>query len=208
MRSSFVLTLLACAAVASPSRAADLNVRVVTSAGRAVSDAVVFYEPDVRPPGRAIRFPWPLVVEQRNMQFRPFVLIAPVGSEVSFPNFDSFRHHVYSFSPPKVFELKLYGHEETRTVRFDKPGVIALGCNIHDDMSGFIRVVSTPFAAKSAAGQARIHDAPAGHGRLTVWHPYIKGGRDLTRMVEVGEGGLTLTLVADVGSGPMKHGGY
>ena len=209
MRASAILPLvLAFASVAGACHAAELTIKVVTLSGQPVSDAVVLYEPDVRPVGRAIRFPWPLVVEQRNMQFRPFVLIAPVGAEVSFPNHDPFRHHVYSFSPPKTFELKLYGHEETRSVRFDKPGVIALGCNIHDDMSAFIRVVNTPFAAKSAAGDARIHDVPAGRGRLIVWHPYIKGGRDLTRAVEIGEPGLSVTLVADVRPGPMKHGGY
>ena len=72
------------------------------------------------------------VVSQRNIQFHPFLTIVPVGADVSFPNLDPTKHHVYSFSPAKRFELKLFARDQSRTVHFDKPGVVALGCNIHD----------------------------------------------------------------------------
>ena len=85
-----------------------------------------------------------MVMAQENISFSPHVLIVPVGATVAFPNHDRVRHHVYSVSKPKKFDIKLYGRDETRTEAFDKPGVVALGCNIHDQMSGFIIVVDTP----------------------------------------------------------------
>ncbi|HEY2753197.1 methylamine utilization protein [Phenylobacterium sp.] len=190
-------------------RAADLKVLVVSARGQPVSDAVVL----VRRPGGGeagpIHFPWPMVVEQRDMQFRPFVLIVPVGSEVSFPNHDPFKHHVYSFSPAKTFELKLYGHDDTRRVRFDRLGVVSLGCNIHDDMSGFIRVVDTPYAAKTDVhGEALIHGVPAGPAKLAVWHPYLRDGHDLVRDVTASAGGSTFTVTVDLKPAPMRHGNY
>ena len=96
------------------------------SNGAAVPDAVVTVTSAHAPAG-PIRFPWPNVVKQQNISFQPHVLIVPVGAEVTFPNMDNVRHQVYSFSKPKKFELKLYGHEETRTVVFDKPGVVSIG---------------------------------------------------------------------------------
>jgi plastocyanin len=189
--------------------AGDLKVLVVGVHGQPVADAVVM----VRRPGAGapgpIRFPWPMVVEQRKMQFRPFVLIVPVGADVAFPNHDPFQHHVYSFSPAKRFELKLYGHDETRRVRFDRAGVVSLGCNIHDDMSGFIRVVDTPYAAKSDAhGEALVQGVPAGPAELAVWHPYLRGGRDLTRAIITPAGASTLTVTVDLKPAPMPHGDY
>ena len=102
-------------------------------------------------------------MQQHNIAFDPHVLIVPVGSTVGFPNLDKVRHHVYSFSKVKKFDLKLYGRDETRSVVFDKAGVVALGCNIHDSMSGFIIVVDTPYAMKTDAnGRVVIANVPAG----------------------------------------------
>jgi hypothetical protein len=99
----------------------------------------------------------------------------------------------------KRFELKLYGHEETRTVRFDTPGPVPLGCNIHDQMSAFIYVVDTPYAAKSGTnGTALIRDLPAGPARLTVWHPTLKArGNSVERTVAVA-GQQLLVVPVDV----------
>lgn len=204
-----LVAALACG-VAGVAQAANLAVTVVGPDGRPVPDAVVLVRPRGWAATEPIRFPWPMVVEQKDMQFRPYVLIAPVGAEVAFPNHDPYRHHVYSFSPARVFELKLYGHDETRTVRFDRPGVVALGCNIHDDMSAFIRVVDTPFAAKTGAdGQAVIRNLPAGPASLAVWHPRIRGGADLVREITAPAGGaLALTVTADVRSPPIRRGPY
>jgi plastocyanin len=169
-----ILTLSLALAVLSSgvARAEDVVVDVRTPQGKPVVDAVVTAPVASHGP---IRFPWTYRMSQHHMQFDPFVLVVPVGATVAFPNLDNVRHQVYSFSPAHPFELKLYGRDETRTVRFDKPGVIALGCNIHDSMVAFVVVVDTPYAAKTdAQGRAVIHNAPAGLGRVQVWHPYLR----------------------------------
>mgnify|MGYP001117492615 CR=1 FL=1 len=88
--------------------------------------------------------------EQRYAE-KPYVLLVPKGATVAFPNLDRVRHHVYSFSKAKRFELKLYGQEENRTVTFDQAGTVAVGCNIHDQMSAFVKVVGTPYAERTDA---------------------------------------------------------
>lgn len=203
-----LVLLLAALPIATPAAAGDLTVMVTNAAGQPVKDAVVMVYPKGGAHGPA-RFSWPYVMSQRSMQFDPFVLVVPVGATVSFPNRDPFRHHVYSFSPAKSFELKLYGHDETRTVKFDKAGVVALGCNIHDNMTAFIRVVDTPYAAKTDAhGAAVIPDAPSGPASVRVWHPYIKGGRDLSRETNVPDRSVTMKIAAEVHAPPMRKGMY
>jgi plastocyanin len=125
--------------------------------------------------GAAPHLTGPYRIEQKDMAFKPFMSVVPVGAEVSFPNLDVYRHHVYSISPAHPFELKLFGKDETRSVRFDKAGIIAIGCNIHDQMTAFIRVVDTPYAVKTDVnGQALIKDLPHGAARVVIWHPYMK----------------------------------
>jgi plastocyanin len=111
---------------------------------------------------------------QRERQFQPALLIVQTGTAVSFPNFDVVRHHVYSFSPIKVIDVKLYSGTPSEPIVFDKPGVAALGCNIHDRMSAHIVVVDTPlFGVTDASGSAKF-DLPAGEHRLKLWHPSMK----------------------------------
>jgi plastocyanin len=181
-----LLALLVLLAAPLAARAGDVEVVVKDARGQPVRDAVVTYTP-AQGVARPTRFAWPAVMAQHNIAFEPHVLIVPVGAQVSFPNLDTVRHHVYSFSPAKRFELKLYGHEQTRTVLFDKPGVVALGCNIHDQMSGFIVVVETPFAARTdAVGRAAIPGVPDGQGALSVWQEDLKApGNMTTRQIAV-----------------------
>jgi plastocyanin len=167
------LYALALAGAASPLVAAPLSVRVVDAAGKPVRDAVVTLYPTggarvPRPSGR-------YEVSQKNLQFHPFLTIVPVGADVSFPNLDPTKHHVYSFSPTKRFELKLFAKDQSRTVHFDKAGVVALGCNIHDQMSAFIVVTDSAWTARTnGQGMAVFADAPNAPGRVTVWHPYLR----------------------------------
>ena len=201
MRSALAL---AAALLAGPAVAGDLSVAVTNQAGQPVRDAVVM----VRTAGRAsagapVRLSGPLVMAQQNVAFQPYVLIVPVGSSVSFPNRDRVRHHVYSFSAAKKFELKLYGKDESRSVTFDKPGAVSLGCNIHDRMIGFIYVTDTPYAAKSGAdGVAVVQDVPAGAATLLVWHPDIKTrtavGRPLAVTAAAQRTAATLQLQAAI----------
>ena len=182
--------------------AADLIVTVRTPQGKPVSDAVVSL-PEQH--GRPIHFAWRYTMAQQNLQFDPFVLIVPVRAKVAFPNLDKVRHHVYSFSPAHPFELKLYGRDETRFVTFDKAGVIALGCNIHDGMVGFIVVVDTPYAAKTdASGEAVIHDAPPGSTDVRIWRPYLKAPQNtvLSAVVVPREGAARTVITVGVNPRP------
>ncbi|MCH4894635.1 MULTISPECIES: plastocyanin/azurin family domain protein [unclassified Sphingomonas] len=155
-----------------PAWAGELELRVVDAAGTPIRDAVVTVMPAGGVSDRPIRFPWGTTMVQRDIAFQPHVLIVPVGASVAFPNRDKVRHHIYSFSKPARFELKLYGRDEVRSYTFKTPGAVALGCNIHDRMSGFIKVVDTPYAiATGGDGIARIAAVPAGPARVTVWHP-------------------------------------
>ena len=169
--------------------------RVVDPSGRPVRDAVVALYPVSR------RSPRPhaggrYVVSQQNLQFHPFLTIVPVGADVSFPNLDPTKHHVYSFSAAKRFELKLFAKDQSRTVHFDKPGVVALGCNIHDQMSAFIFVTDSAWTARTnAQGWPIFGDAPNSAGRLTVWHPYLRSpGGLLQQAVAPGQRSATFSF--------------
>ena len=147
-----LFALLATLVLSSPASAGDLTVSVRDAAGRPVQDAVVTVHPAAGVPSGPIRFSWPLRMVQRDIQFQPYVLVVPVGGTVAFPNLDRVRHQIYSFSRGNRFELQLYGRDETRTHTFAVAGVAALGCNIHDQMLAYIKIVDTPWAAKTPAG--------------------------------------------------------
>lgn len=138
-------------------------------AGKPVADAVIYAMPmGVAPDARAKT----VAVEQIEREFVPYVTVIQTGTTVTFPNRDPILHHVYSFSPPKSFEIKLYSGKSPVAVLFDKPGVVTLGCNIHDWMIGYIFVVSTPYFGKTdAKGMTRLRDMPPGSFQLQVWHP-------------------------------------
>ena len=155
---------------------ATVQVNVLDTAGKPVPDAVVFLEsPEA---SRQVRPLAGAEMAQDKKQFVPGVLVVPLGTEVHFPNQDSVRHHVYSFSPAKKFELKLYTGTPANPVLFDRPGVVALGCNIHDQMVGWILVVPTPHYARSAApaGRAQIDNVPPGQYTLRAWHARLPVG--------------------------------
>ena len=181
--------------LAAPLGAAPLTVRVVDASGRPVRDAVV----TLYPSGNAARAPRAggrYVVSQQNMQFHPFLTIVPVGADVSFPNLDNTKHHVYSFSPAKRFELKLFAKDQSRTVHFDKPGAVALGCNIHDQMSAFIVVTDSAWTARTnAQGMVAFNDAPNAPGRLIVWAAYLRApGNTVQQAVAAGQRSASFTV--------------
>ena len=169
-----LLLALAVAGAAMPLAAAPLSVRVVDASGKPVRDAVVVLYP-AGGAARAAHAGGRFVISQQNLQFHPFLTIVPLGADVSFPNLDPTKHHVYSFSPAKKFELKLFAKDQSRTVHFDKAGVVALGCNIHDQMSAFIFVADSAWTARTnAQGVVTFADAPNSPGRVVVWHPYLR----------------------------------
>lgn len=181
--------------VATPVMAATVDVAVRSPDGKPLADAVVIIDTPRKPAG-PIRFPWPYQMVQQDIAFAPRVLIVPQNALVSFPNRDKVRHHVYSASRPKKFDLKLYGRDETRSIAFDKTGAVALGCNIHDAMAAFIYVVDTPFAIKTdAGGHAVLANVPPGGAILRVWHPTVRApGNEMSQPVSIAPTGLATTV--------------
>lgn len=161
------LLLVALAAALPCAAAAPLVVTVTDPAGKLVEGAVVA----VSVAGAATTSRGATAqVAQEGRQFVPQITVVQTGTAITFPNQDVVRHHVYSFSATKTFELKLYAGNPSTPVVFDKAGTAVLGCNIHDRMAAWIVVVDTPYFGKTdAAGQVRI-DIPEGEHRMRVWH--------------------------------------
>lgn len=162
---------------------------MVDANGVPVRDAVVELKP-ARGTSGAIRFPWRMAMAQKNEAFTPGTLIVAKGSTVAFPNLDRVRHSIYSFSKPARFEIDLYGRDQTRTHKFPIAGSVKLGCNIHDQMRGYIRVTDTPFAGKTDHnGYITLSGMPSGSAKLTIWHPRLRApGNETTSAILVSSG--------------------
>lgn len=164
--SSFLAVCLSCAA-------ADVAFKITDAKNQPVADAVVSLVP-LAAPAKITPPTAPLEIMQHGQEFSVYVLPLVVGTAVNFPNRDTVQHHVYSLSRPKKFELPLYAGEAKAPVVFDQPGVVAIGCNIHDWMSAYVVVLETPWFAKTATnGAAAIADVPPGRYRAEVWHPRL-----------------------------------
>jgi plastocyanin len=154
-----------------PAGAVPVTIQVRNAAGQPLADAVVAVQLRGRPSKASSA---KAEMGQRDRQFQPQLLVVQTGTAVSFPNFDTVRHHVYSISPTKVFDIKLYSGTPSDPVVFDKPGVATLGCNIHDRMSAHIVIVDTPvFARSDAQGQASF-DLPPGEHLLQAWYAGLR----------------------------------
>ena len=170
-----LITLLALLGASTGAVAGGVAGRVSTPDGEAVADAVITAVPAgggptlAKPGAKAVMI-------QEGKQFIPFVLAVQAGTTVDFPNHDSFRHQVYSFSTAKTFELKLYGSGEIGSVVFDKPGPVPVGCNIHDNMLAYVYVAPGPhFATTAKDGAAQIKGLPPGKYTVSAWHPNLRG---------------------------------
>jgi plastocyanin len=204
-----LLTFAAGMSLSATALGAPLSVRVVDPTGKPVRDAVVTYYPSASGLGRPAQRGGRYVVAQRNLQFQPFLSIVPVGADVSFPNYDPTKHHVYSFSPAKRFELKLFAKDQSRTVHFDKAGVVALGCNIHDQMSAFIVVTDSLWTARTnAQGLVTFAEVP-GAGRVTIWQPYLRAPTGtLQQGVAAGQRGIIVPVRLRPPPAPMVMSDY
>lgn len=173
---ALVLLLFAGAALPTPALAASgtITVEVKDATGAPLVDAVIL----ARGPNNSAP-PKKAVIDQVDKEFVPFVSVVSVGTAATFPNQDDIRHHVYSFSPAKQFELPLYKGTPAAPVVFDRTGVVTLGCNIHDWMLAYVYVTDAPrFGKTDAAGRLELTDLPAGTWELVAWHPFVKGGKD------------------------------
>jgi plastocyanin len=187
------------AQAADPNR---LRVQIVDADGLPVRDAVVELRSSKGSKGSTgpIRFPWKMGMAQKNREFTPGTLIVAKGSTVAFPNLDRVRHSIYSFSKAARFEIELYGRDQTRTQTFPITGSVKLGCNIHDNMRGYIRVTDTPYAGKTDGnGYVTLEGMPDGAARLTVWHPLLRApGNETTSAMAVSGGAQTYKLKVSV----------
>jgi plastocyanin len=220
--SRFVIAVAALAA-GTCADAAGITFRVVEATGRPVADAVVALYPLDAPvpaadPGESV------VIEQRDLQFHPFVTALRVGSSAVLPNNEKrVEHHVYSSSDAKKFEFPLYKPGKAETVVFDRPGLVVMGCNIHDSMLAYVLVLETPWFARTGEdGLAVFANLPPGRWRAETWHPRLKGAlkgtavalREEVNLASAGAGStrpVTLKLEPDrrIRRGPATRGaGY
>jgi plastocyanin len=165
--------------------AGELAIRVVAGNGAPLASAVV----EVRSLTEQRRPVAPLEanMDQVDLAFAPDVLVVPVGSRIAFPNSDVISHQVYSFSPAKRFQLPLYRGKPYPPVLFDVPGIVTVGCNIHDNMLGYVFVTDAPYYGRTtAAGTWSIAALPPGSYAVSVWHPRLRNlARPLTQNVSV-----------------------
>ena len=154
--------------------AGSLSVQVTDSAGKPLSDVIVVADAEAGVP--MPRLARPAEIEQRGLKFLPLVSVVQTGSRISFPNYDKVKHHIYSFSPAKKFDQKLYSGVAATPQVFDKAGLVVLGCNIHDRMVSYVKVVDSPYFAKTGAdGVARIAVPAAGKYTVSAWHYNMTG---------------------------------
>lgn len=163
----YVVTLLL---ISLPALSAQLELNLVDNKGKPLKDAVAAIVPTQKMDYTTLP---PAIMDQRQNMFVPGVLAIRVNTLVRFPNSDDVRHHVYSFSPAKKFELRLYHGMAAEPVLFNNPGTVVLGCNIHDSMVAYIYVLETDyFALADAQGKIRL-EAPAGKYQLQIYHPQM-----------------------------------
>ena len=170
----FVALLCTCITTVS---AASITATVTDDAGRPLADAVVTITPEPGTPmphlaGGPIAT---AVIDQKDEAFVPSVVVIHTGGSVVFRNSDGIRHHVYSFAPVHRFEMVQTPGETSAPEVFDRPGAVAIGCNIHDHMTAYILVTDAPWAmVTDAQGRAMVTGLPAGRFSATVWHPRLR----------------------------------
>jgi plastocyanin len=188
--------LAASLAFAAAAAAGEVRVELQSRDGEPVPGVAVVLDGPAGAPARAAGH-HSARMDQQDRRFVPQVLVVATGTSVEFPNSDHVSHQVYSFSPARAFQLPLYKGAPHPPVQFTTPGLVVLGCNIHDEMVGYVLVTDSAFhATTDAAGAARLREVPPGSYRVTVWGPLIHdGGGTLTATLAVsGDGTQTLTL--------------
>jgi plastocyanin len=187
--------------------AAGLTVAVEERNGKAFAGAIVTLHAEAGSlPGIA---PVHAIVDQVNLAFVPDLLVVPVGSTVEFPNSDVVSHQVYSFSSARRFQLPLYRGKPYPPVRFDQPGLVTLGCNIHDNMLAYVLVTDAQlFGRTDTRGSWVAAEVPPGRYRVRAWHPRMSDAPDsLERAVTVTESGAQVVLRLAGALRPAAMGG-
>lgn len=176
-----------------PVRAGTIEGRVRVSATSAnLSDFVISVEDIEQPLSNPMQ---PVVLDQKDLRFVPHVLVVQVGTTVEFANSDPLSHNVFSISDAKRFNLGLYSRGAVRQLKFDKPGVVDLLCNVHLEMSGYVVVVKNPYFARTeSGGNFRIPNVPAGEHRMRCWHERYPAQERVVRVPETGSVNLDFAV--------------
>jgi plastocyanin len=185
--------------------AATVDIDVTDSHGMPAANAVVSLTPNAAASPIAAHEPERSIIDQRHETFLPLVVVVRKGGEVVFTNNDVTMHQVYSFSPIKQFQFEIDQGQVSKPVVFDKTGVAAIGCNIHDGMVAFVFVADAPYAVVTDAnGHAKIRDVPDGAYRASVWHPQMRiGQQPAPTDITVTASGTKLSLSAPLSDGGM-----
>jgi plastocyanin len=170
-----------------------------------LEDAVVYAEPvDAAVP--ASHDLAHVKIDQVNKEFVPLVTVVRTNTEINFPNSDNFRHSIYSFSQPKIFTTKLYSGKQAPPVLFDKPGVVVLGCNIHDMMAAWVVVVDTPYFTKTgASGTGLLKGLEPGDYRLSVWYPGPQFQPSTSQVHVAADGRTQVAVAVDSSASPLPE---
>lgn len=187
--------------------AGEVRVQVLDADGEPVEKAAVVVRaidalPERLAAGQA-------VIDQVDQEFVPSAIAVPVNTRILFPNNDDIRHHVYSFSEAKSFELPLYEGEPPRPIEFPNPGIVTIGCNIHDWMRAHIYVVDSPwYGLTDGNGAWRVSGLPAGEYqyRVEVWHHGLAEERQTVGEVGLERGGAAeVQAVVEIEAAPVPR---
>ena len=185
-----------------PAHGESLAVSVKQRNGKPLVGAVITLEAPAMPPAA----PMKAIMDQVNLAFVPDVVVIPVHSSVQFPNSDAISHQVYSFSSARQFQLPLYRGKPYPPVLFERPGVITLGCNIHDNMLAYIVVTGAPFFGRTDGnGEWSVPNLPDGKYSVHVWHPLLNEPQAIEHTIQAGaqQGVVELRLVRDLKPAPL-----
>jgi plastocyanin len=163
----------------------------ITIGGKPATDAVISIEglsKEQTIARMALTKPQKTIMDQRNMKFIPTVLALLAGETVDFPNNDKSWHNVYAKGGENDFDLGLYPPGESRSKKFDKPGVSRIHCNAHPNMEAFIVVKAHPFfSTTDSRGNYEIKNVPVGKVRVEIWHPNLEITSESVEIVRAGE---------------------
>ncbi|WP_247870124.1 methylamine utilization protein [Methylophaga sp. SB9B] len=177
-------TLLCPLILVSPVQASAVTLNIIDQHQQPVANAVIEILNSAEIKGSPTNI---AVIDQINKAFVPEQIIIQQGQAVDFPNSDNIRHHVYSFSEAKTFELKLYADKPEKEIVFEQPGVVVVGCNIHDSMIGYIYVAEHQFFTSSDLGVAHIAASAESSPQISIWHPYAANGAESRQTFEVNQ---------------------
>lgn len=195
------LFAVASAIACSTASGGTVDVVVTDANGKPAANAVVALANDTAQP--ASHVPPRSVIDQQHETFLPLVVLVRKGGEVVFTNNDTTMHQVYSFSAIKQFQFEIDKGQVSKPVIFDKAGVAAIGCNIHDNMVAYVFVADAPYAAiTDAKGTAELRDVPDGAWHASVWHPQSRIGKQPAPTALAVAGDTRLALKIQISAAP------